>query len=488
MVTFILSIVALLAGYWFYSRLIDRFFGASRDVPTPVSRMADGVDYIPMPVWKMFTIQFLNIAGLGPIFGAVLGAMYGPASYIWIALGCIFMGAVHDYFSGMLSIRNNGMSLPEMVGKYLGPGFLNFLRYFSLLLLVMVGVAFVNGPAGLLQSMTGDFLIFGLTINGFVFWLVFIFVYYILATLLPINKIIGRIYPVFGVFLLFMAIAVGGYMLFQGFNGDMVLTEISFSNLRNAHHDPANNILFPMMFVIVSCGAISGFHSTQSPMMARCMTNEKQGRKVFYGAMIAEGIVTLIWATAAMNFFGDANALNQTMAQGHNPAWVVNLICYTWLGKIGAVLAVIGVIVCPITTGDTAFRSARLTLADMLKIKQLSVKNRLVVTVSLFAAGFFLSQIKFEVIWKYVGLSNQILAVIVLWTAAMYLVGVKKLHWMLSLPATFMTVVCFTYLLAAPYSNGGLFLPVAIAYPLGIAGGMGSFFWFLHASRKAVAI
>lgn len=488
MITFILSILALLAGYWFYSRFIDRFFGASKDAVTPVNRLADGVDYIPMPVWKMFTIQFLNIAGLGPIFGAVLGAMYGPASYVWIVLGCIFMGAVHDYFSGMLSIRNNGMSLPEMVGKYLGPGFLNFLRYFSLLLLVMVGVAFVNGPAGLLHSMTGDFLIFGLNVNGFVFWLVLIFAYYILATLLPINKIIGRIYPVFGVFLLFMAVAVGGYLLFQGFNGNLVLAEISFSNLRNTHHDPVNNILYPMMFVIVSCGAISGFHSTQSPMMARCMTNEKQGRKVFYGAMIAEGIVTLIWATAAMNFFGDANALNQTMAQGHNPAWVVNLICYTWLGKIGAVLAIIGVIVCPITTGDTAFRSARLTVADMFKLDQHSMKKRLIITLPLFVVGFFLSQIKFEVIWKYVGLSNQILAVIVLWTGAMYLVGVKKLHWMLSLPAAFMTVICLTYLLAAPYSNGGLFLPVSIAYPLGMAGGIASFFWFLHASRKTVAI
>ena len=476
MFTFLISILALILGYFIYGKFIEKIFGADDKIKTPAVRIADGVDYIPMPVWKMYMIEFLNIAGLGPIFGAILGAMYGPVSYIWIVLGCIFMGSVHDYFSGMLSVRNDGASISEVVGKYLGNGFQNFLRVFSILLLIFVGVAFVTGPAGLLESLTGA---------SKTIWLYIIFGYYIIATLLPINKIIGKIYPIFGVALLVMAVSIAGAMIFKGASGTLDLHELSFSDFKNFHSNPSQNILFPMMFIVISCGAISGFHSTQAPLMARCMKKERYGRKVFYGAMISEGIVALIWATAAINFFHGSEGLNATAAiSGHDPAWIVNEICNTWLGKAGAIFAIIGVVACPITTGDTAFRSARLTIADIFKFKQGSIKNRLIVVIPLFAVGFVLSQLKFSTIWKYLGLSNQILSTIVLWTAAMYLAYNKKNHLLLSIPATFMTAVCVTYLMVAPIANGGLALQVTTGYSIGIAASILSFIWFMFAAKK----
>lgn len=458
MITFIIAIGLLVAGFFIYGKFIERFFGADNGIETPALRMADGVDYIPMKPWKMYTIQFLNIAGLGPIFGAILGAMYGPFSYVWIVLGCIFMGATHDYFSGMLSIRNQGASLPELVGKYMGNGFRQILRIFTLLLLIMVGVAFVNGPAELLSKLTN---------GGFMIWLFIIFAYYILATLLPINQIIGRIYPIFGAALIIMALMVGGYMIIGHFTGDFTLHNLSINELKNVHYQPDQNILFPMLFIVVSCGAISGFHSTQSPMMARCMTKESQGRYIFYGAMITEGIVALIWATAAMNYFGGANELNQAVELGKSPAVIVNEICNTWFGKSGAILAIIGVIAAPITTGDTAFRSARLTIADIFKFNQSTLKNRILVSIPLFVVGFMLSQIEFATIWKYLGLFNQFLSVIVLWTASCYLVKSNKNHWLLTIPALFMTMVCITFLLIAPNKNGGLALNTSTGYLIG---------------------
>ncbi|MBZ4676155.1 MAG: carbon starvation protein [Anaerophaga sp.] len=476
MITFILSIAGLIAGFFFYGKFVDRFFGASDKNETPAIRINNGVDYVPMPTWKVFTIEFLNIAGLGPIFGAILGAMYGPMAYLWIVLGCIFMGAVHDYFSGMLSVRNNGASIPEIVGKYLGTGFQNFMRLFSLLLLIFVGVAFVSGPAELLTTLTN---------GGLKFWLYAIFAYYLIATLLPINKIIGRIYPLFGVALLIMAVSIAGAMIYFGFSGDLAMKELTTDSFKNWHHNPAENILFPMMFIVISCGALSGFHSTQAPMMARCIKKESHGRRVFYGAMVAEGIVAIIWATAAMNFFEGPEGLNTTMqVEGHNPAWVVNEISRSWLGAIGAVFAIVGVIACPITTGDTAFRSARLTIADVLKLDQSSVKKRLWVSLPLFAIGFVLSQLEFATIWKYLGLSNQVVAVVVLWAAAMYLAKVEKPHWMLSLPATFMTTVCITYLLVAPVKNGGLFIDTSVGYWIGVLLGIASLVLFLFRVRK----
>ncbi|GAB4281426.1 MAG: carbon starvation protein A [Marinilabiliales bacterium] len=449
MFTLIISIVILISGYMFYGRFIVKFFGENPNSVTPAININDNVDFIPLPTWKVFVIQFLNIAGLGPIFGAILGAMYGPASYIWIVLGCIFMGAVHDYFSGMISLRNGGISLPEMVGKYLGNGIKNFLRIFTLLLLIFVGVAFVTGPAGLLNNFSG---------GGKIYWVIGIFIYYLLATLLPINKIIGKVYPFFGIALLLMAVMVFGYMLLHGFtDSNFTLNELSFDQLKNLHSNPSQNILYPMMFIVLSCGAISGFHSTQSPMMARCLKNEKNGRMAFYGAMIAEGIVALIWATAAMNYFGDTLALNDAMTpKEHDPAWVVNEICQTWFGKSGAIMAIIGVIVLPITTGDTAFRSARLTVSDMFKVEQKNILKRLYISIPIFIIGIILSQLDFKTIWKYLGLSNQILACIVLWTSAAYLVKSGKTHWLLSIPAMFLTAVCTTYFIVAPYKNGGL--------------------------------
>ncbi len=470
MISFIIAITTLILGYIFYGSFVERFFGADDSIPTPAVKMEDGVDFTPMPTWKVFIIQFLNIAGLGPIFGAILGAMYGPVAYIWIVLGAIFMGAVHDYFSGMLSIRNGGASIPEIVGKYLGTGFQNFLRIFSLLLLIFVGVAFVSGPAGLLAALTKG----GLTI-----WLYAIFAYYLIATLLPINKIIGRIYPLFGIALLVMAIGVAAAILFNGATGELYIPELTFDSFRNMHQNPTENLLYPMLFIVISCGALSGFHSTQSPMMARTIKKESYGRYVFYGAMITESVVALIWATAAMSFFDGTEGLNiAILTEGHNPAWIVNEISTTWFGKIGAIFAIVGVIAAPITTGDTAFRSARLTVADIFNYKQSSIKHRLIISIPLFAVGFLLSQLEFSTIWKYLGLSNQVLATVVLWAGAMYLAKIKKPHWMLSLPAAFMTTVTFTYLLVAPITNGGFSIDTNIGYWIGLVGGILSLILF----------
>ena len=485
MITFIACILLLIAGYFVYGKFISRFFGMDPERITPAYAKSDSVDFIPLPAWKIFMIQFLNIAGLGPIFGAVLGAMYGPVAYIWIVTGCIFMGAVHDYFSGMLSVRNGGASLPEIVGKYLGTTMKGFLRVFTLLLLIFVGVAFVTGPAKLLQTITSlDIRI----------WLYLIFAYYLLATLLPINKIIGRIYPIFGASLLIMALGVGGSILFQSASGELQLQEINVSSFSNFHVDPATNILFPMLFIIISCGAISGFHATQSPLMARCLKNEKQGRSIFFGAMISEGIVAIIWATAAMNYFGDVHGLNYTLSNPlstnpdiiPDPAWVVNEICNSWLGKTGAIFAIVGVIACPITSGDTAFRSARLTIADMFGIDQAGIKSRLLVSIPIFLIGFLLTFIlkdEFGRIWKFVGISNQSLATIVLWSAAMYLALKKKNHWIVSIPATFLTTLCITYILVAPNKGAGLALSVPAGYTIGIAAGLLVLGLFLYTAR-----
>lgn len=476
MITFLVSIGLLIIGYIFYGRFIERYFGADNSKQTPALKINDGVDYIALPTWKIFVIQFLNIAGLGPIFGAILGALYGPMAYIWIVLGCIFMGAVHDYFSGMLSIRNDGASLPELVGKYLGPGFQHFLRVFTVLLLVFVGIAFVTGPAGLLQTLTD---------TSKSMWLYIIFAYYLIATLLPINKIIGKIYPFFGIALLIMAAGIAGAMIFKGFDGTLALNELTTGDFKNMHRNPGQNILYPMMFIVISCGAISGFHSTQAPLMARCLRKESKGRKAFYGAMVAEGIVAIIWATAAMNYFGDVHSLADAMEpKTHNPAWVVNEISQNWLGKVGGFLAILGVIACPITTGDTAFRSARLTIADIFRYKQGKLSKRLMVSIPLFIGGFIMSQLEFATIWKYLGLSNQILAVIVLWTTAMHLAIKRKNHFIISIPATFLTAVCATYLMVAPVKNGGLSLSTEIGYPVGILVSILAFIWFIQASKK----
>jgi carbon starvation protein CstA len=480
MITLLLSIFILVAGYFFYGRFVERRFAVDANSVTPAVAINDGVDFIPMPVWKIFIIQFLNIAGLGPIFGAILGAAFGPMAYIWIVVGCIFMGATHDYFSGMLSLRNNGASLPELVGKYLGKNIKVFLRFFTLILLILVGVAFVSGPAKLLS---------GLTSGGLSMWLYIIFGYYIVATLFPVDKIIGKIYPIFGAVLLIMAFMILVVMLGKGINGSIHIHELGLSDFKNFHRNPEANFLYPMMFILISCGAISGFHATQSPMMARCLTNEKQARFAFYGAMIAEGIVTMIWATAAMNYFGNVDGLNYTLTNPtHDPAWIVNEICNSWLGKVGAVIAIVGVVACPITTGDTAYRSARLTIADALNISQKSIKNRILVSLPLFALGFvltfFLSS-QFGTLWKFVGISNQILAAITLWTIAMYFAIKKQNHLIVSIPAFILTAICVTYILIAPIKAGGMSLSPNIAYIGGlIAAILISALWYWYFRRK----
>lgn len=468
MITFLLCIAALVAGYFLYGKFVERFFGVDPSIPTPANSMEDGVDYKPMPTWKVFVIQFLNIAGLGPIFGAIMGAAYGPAAYLWIVIGCIFMGAAHDFFSGMMSIRSRGANMPDIIGQNLGRTMRGVMNVVVCFLLLAVGVSFVTGPADLIASLTGV---------SKEIWLYVIFGYYILATLLPVDKIIGSIYPFMGAALLFMAVGVGIVLLAGAFTGAHEMIELTPATLRNWHANPADNIMIPMLFVVVSCGAISGFHSTQSPLMARCLKNEKYARPVFYGAMIAEGIVAIIWASAAMAYFGGPDGLNAAATEGVmingvltkvTPAIAVDMICRSWLGKVGAIIAVIGVVVCPITSGDTAFRSLRLTIADFLKSDQKPIAKRVMICIPIFVLAFICCKVDFSTIWKYVGISNQIVATIILWTASAYFIRKGKPHWLCSLPATFLTFVCVSYFVMAPHVNGGLHLSPAAGYAAGI--------------------
>ncbi len=454
MFTLIISLVVLLAGFLYYSSFLERIEGADGGRATPAMTMADGVDYVPLPWWRVFLIQFLNIAGLGPIFGAVAGAMWGPVAYLWIVLGGIFAGAVHDYFSGMLSIRHKGLSITEIIGIYMGKGMKQFARVFTVFLMILVGAVFITGPAKILEGITPDF--FTMT-----FWVWMVFIYYIIATMLPIDKIIGRIYPVFGFALLFMAVGLITALLVKGYH----IPELTLANLRNFHTEPGKFPVFPMLFITIACGAISGFHATQSPLMARCITNEKLGRRVFYGAMITESVVAMIWATISMSFFGGIRELNGVMAEHQgNAAWVVNVISNELLGKFGGFLALLGVVAAPITSGDTAFRSARLIVADFLGFKQGPVKNRLLISIPLFAIGLLLTQIDFSIIWRYFAWANQTLATLVLWTITIYLLRSGKNYWITLLPALMMTAVITTYLLLAPE---GFALSKSISYSAG---------------------
>ncbi|NEW80888.1 MAG: carbon starvation protein A [Mariniphaga sp.] len=440
MITFTLSILVLLLGYFFYSRYLEKIAGIDPKRETPAYKLTDGVDYVPMPWWRVFLIQFLNIAGLGPIFGAVAGAMWGPVAFLWIVLGSIFAGGVHDYFSGMLSIKHNGLSITEIVGIYLGRNTKQIMRGFTVILMIIVGAVFIMGPAKILASLTPDYL----TMN---FWVWVVFFYYVLATLLPIDKIIGKIYPVFGFALLFMAIGLITALFVGGYH----IPELTMSNLTNFHDQPEQFPIFPMMFITIACGAISGFHATQSPLMARCITNEKLGRRVFYGAMITEGIVALIWAAIGMAFYGGVGQLNEVMlAEKGNAAFLVNEISNSLLGRVGGALALLGVVAAPITSGDTAFRSARLIVADFLNFKQGPIKNRLLISIPLFMAGYVLTQVDFAIIWRYFAWSNQTLAAVVLWTITVYLVREHKTHFVTLLPALFMTIVITSYLFFAP--------------------------------------
>ena len=445
MITFSLSFVALILGYLLYGRFLSRMFGPD-DRVTPAVAKADGLDYIVLPNWKVFMIQFLNIAGTGPIFGAIMGAKFGPVAYLWIVFGCIFAGAVHDYLSGMLSMRHGGASLPELVGAYLGKTPKAIMLVFTVLLLIMVGTVFVYSPAEILHTIGGETMM----------WVGIIFVYYIIATMLPIDKIIGKIYPLFAFSLLFMAAALMIVLFIKMPHLPELWT--NFYNMgKEAQPEKWTDAIFPALFITIACGAISGFHATQSPLMARCVKSEKMGRPIFYGAMITEGMVALIWATVSMWFFyGDPTPGYELISGAEKgfytsaPA-VVNLICNDWLGVVGAILAMLGVVAAPITSGDTAFRSSRLIVAEWLKLNQRPIAKRLIICIPMFGVSIAMLvwQIEnpdgFNTIWQYFGWSNQALSVFTLWTVTVYLVRNNKCYWVTLIPALFMTTVCSTY-------------------------------------------
>ena len=455
MTAFLISLAVLIGGYFIYSLIIDRIMGTRADAPVPAITQADGIDFVPMPTWKVFLIQFLNIAGLGPIFGAIMGIMFGPAAFLWIALGTIFAGGVHDFLSGLISLRSGGCSLPEIIGDQLGGGVKKVTVVFSVLLLLLVGAVFILTPADLLAGMTPDYL-------DARFWVFAIFAYYLLATMLPIDKLISNLYPIFGFALLFMAEGLLGVLLFGGME-----IPVSFAD---TFRTDTSQAIFPMMFVSIACGAISGFHATQSPMMARCIKSEKLARPVFYGAMVAEGIVALIWAAAAVTFTESYEGLHEYMASHSGAGALVNELSRSWLGTFGGVLAVLGVIAAPITTGDTALRSARLMVADFLKFDQRKIWKRIAVTAPIFILVFLIMSIDFSVLWRYFAWSNQTLAVFTLWAVTCYLAR-KKLPYIISLlPAIFMTVVSVSYLMYAPRPEGlGLSLVLSLSAAIAVA-------------------
>lgn len=479
MITFFISFVALVLGYLLYGKFVSKVF-APDDRKTPAVVINDGIDYVPMPNWKIFMIQFLNIAGTGPIFGAIMGAKFGPAAYLWIILGCIFAGATHDFFSGMLSMRNNGADLPALIGKYLGKTPRNVMLVFCVVLLIMVGTVFVYSPAEILGHISG----------GSLLWIIVIFAYYVVATMLPIDKIIGKIYPIFSFSLLFMAVALIVMLLIKM----PVLPELwdGLGNMAKEQDPSFTDNIFPCLFITIACGAISGFHATQSPLMARCLKSEKMGRPIFYGSMITEGLVALVWATVAMWFFYDSPTPGYEQlaaAKGfHTSApMVVTTVCQDWLGILGGVLAILGVVAAPITSGDTAFRSARLIVASALKLNQKPKMNRLYVCLPIFVVSIAMLAWQssnpdgFNVIWQYFGWSNQTLSVFTLWAITVYLVRKNKPYVITLLPALFMTGVCSTYLFISKQAFG---LQEDLAYYLGILTVIIAMVWFVVWIRK----
>ena len=432
MVTFLLCLALLVAAYFTYGRYLERLAGADARSETPCRRLYDGVDYVPLPRWRIFLIQLLNIAGTGPIFGAILGACFGPVAFLWITFGGIFMGAMHDYLSGMMLARNDGLSIPEVVGRYLGGGMRQFMRVFSVLLLVLVGAVFLLSPAQLLAN-----IVPAVSCPA---WVWIILAYYFVATLLPIDKIIGKVYPVFGVALVAMALGLLGALLFGGYRIPEMTT---FANFQL---DASSVPIVPTLFITIACGAISGFHATQSPLMARCVGNERECRSVFYGAMISESVIALIWAAVAMAFFGGAGGLSEALGEhGNSAAWAVDTISNGTLGVVGGILALLGVVAAPITSGDTAFRSARLIIADMLHIDQRSKLKRFYICIPLFAVGYGITLVDFDVVWRYFAWTNQTLATIVLWAVVVYMARRRSNRWVALLPAVFMTFVCASF-------------------------------------------
>ena len=487
MISFFICLALLIGGYFTYGSLVDRTIGPD-DRETPAVKVIGGVGYMVLPQWKLFMIQLLNIAGLGPIFGALSGALWGPVVFLWITFGTIFAGAVHDYFSGMLSERNEGASISEISGIYLGGTMKNVMRVFSVVLLIMVGTVFAVGPAGLIQLLFSNGGSTGILTNK-LFWLVLILVYYFIATFLSIDKIIGKIYPVFGICLIIMAVGVAVGIFTKGY----VIPEI-WNNFTNMH--PQGTPIWSFMFIAVACGAISGFHATQSPLMARCMKSEKQGHFVFYGAMVSEGIIALVWAAAGCAIYTGADLL----AMGGGGSTTVYDVCSKTMGGVGIALAMLGVIACPITSGDTAFRSARLVLADWFHVEQKSIKGRLMLCIpvlgigAILGVGNALGKIDYTIIWRYFSWTNQTLAMIVLWAASMYLFYEKKNYWITAVPATFMSAVSITYFMLGneclgqflnhKTADGAVVYNTAVAYPVGIIAAALFLGIFLYSIKK----
>lgn len=451
MLLYVGGIILLIIAYFTYAKFLEKVFGVDPDRKTPAYTKTDGVDYVPMATWKVYLIQLLNIAGLGPIYGAVQGALWGPAAYLWIIFGCIFAGAVHDFVSGMISLRHDGYTIAEIHGEYLGKTIQQIMRVFTIVMMILVGVVFVAGPALLLSMLTKG------TVFDYTVWCAVIFIYYFLATVLPIDVLIGKIYPLFGACLLIMAVGVGGGMLFGGYQ----LPHLTLANLH-----PGKIAIWPAMFITIACGAISGFHATQSPLMARCMKNEKNGRFVFYGAMITEGIIAMIWATVGMAFYkgGLPELAKQLSTIG--PNGVVYNASFTLMGAVGGVLAVIGVVVCPITSGDTAFRGARLIFADIFNIDQKPVLKRFAIAIPMFIIGVILTQVNFDILWRYFGWANQTLAMVTLWACSVFLYKYKgQHHWITTIPALFMTVVTASYIYTQKI---GFNMPLVVGNILGV--------------------
>ena len=473
MISFLVALAVLVIGYVTYGHVTEKVFGPD-DRKTPAVEINDGVDCVPIKTWKALLIQLLNIAGTGPIFGALMGACFGPVVFLWIVFGSILGGAVHDFMCGMISERNKGASIAELSGIYLGRPALYIMRVFSILLLLLTGTVFVTSPAALISRLTPAAL-------GNTFWIVVILIYYVMATLLPIDKVIGKLYPVFGVILIIMALSIAGGMIFLP---QYTIPEITLKNL-----NPDNLPIWPFMFVTVACGAISGFHATQSPMMAKCIMSEKNGRTVFYGAMIIESVIALIWAAAGVAFYGSTQVLQEALTAS-GQSGVVYELSEKMLGSIGGVLAIVGVVVCPITSGDTAFRSARLILAEWTKLDQKKIKFRLLITIPLLGVSAVLTQLDFNVLWRYFSWSNQTLAMISLWVATTYLVKTKKkkiTSLLTAVPATFMTAVSVTYILVA---KEGFKLSTSIGYPVGIAAAVilfATYMVLMNNSRKQTA-
>ncbi|MBP3967913.1 carbon starvation protein A [Bacillus sp. WL1] len=446
MITFLVSIVVLIIGYFTYGKFIEKIFGVNYKRKTPAYVNQDGVDYVPMDRRKNSMIQLLNIAGTGPIFGPILGALYGPVAFVWIVIGAIFAGAVHDYLTGMISIRNKGAHIPELAGKFLGNAMRHIVNVFSLLLLVLVGTVFITTPASLLDIVLQGKVSITIILSV-------IFVYYILSTILPIDKIIGKIYPVLGALLLISAIGIGGMMIIKG----SPIPELTFENM---HLD--NAPIFPLLMLTITCGALSGFHATQSPIISRTLQTEKHGRYVFFGMMIAEAIIAMIWAAAAMSIFSYGE-LNELIQSG-TPAAVVSEISKTMLGAVGGTIAVIGVIVLPITSGDTAFRAARSIIADYFNFKQTKLKNHLIIAIPLFVIAYGLTKIDFTLLWRYFSWANQSTAAIALWIGTMYLFIKGKPYVVSLIPAIFMTLMTVIYILNAKI---GFNIPLNTSYIIG---------------------